>query len=1285
MFGRRKRSYSHHQPLSTPASQSAHSAANYAFLKSQQSSSSLSSAAAAAALRNLTPTPTQVENVQTKRMAQRASSVHSNSPNASRRAASAGGPLAGGSLRRASSSGSMSSRTFRESSPSPHRPLTSSGAVHAQTPVDVPPLPDLPSQYQTKSSLVVELPVFNRQCDRLQYPQHPHRGLSDEVRVSIEAERGNQRLHRPGSRNSVNFSYPRGSRPISPTLAENRPAKVGTAVVRGDHSKATRGNQLLSEKPASPKSRKREGREESHVDSSVGPAATAVNVQRTSSPADSTRARTERLDHKLSPNSSHGHHSDPSSPITSSISAERDSITPRPSTVFKENDPEKNGDVDTSCTQTHEDRLASSSPTVDHLEVSTPQSSPSKRQEEGHIRQSSSPGRSARFSKWLSVSGDGDQIHQPPPRSVSPAKSALKHARGTSISPERKLEVGGRSVQLSSELSDGTSVASDDGSRISAKKRAAKVSFDEEAEIVGVAASPPTSPEEYVLEHPANKSKSRKSWLGASKKRSAALNFSTGDDEFDKVLKPRPVLPSFGSVRGNRDSVLQPSAMPQFSDNESTTSSSDYDAVAPGTSFSNDHAIGGIFPIAQEKETSQIHNVKSVEPTSINGQLSFPPKTPPSDIASGQPPLSDNNSYMHVPSIAVEPATPPVETDQPRDQRSSLEVYKVPGGFPPLNSGGNANAVVVDDPNLDDDTGDESDASVYSDAAEDFEGDGFGSINAIVDSRSILNSSAPLGPTSESRDTTPRPVDRTAAVDDEPKAVTDQAIENVRSFTPTPSTVNRQGEQSPAPSDSAGPTESTVSSHSTVLSKSKSQMSPVHNDHTHLDSRKKARPLSINTSPNAGQGKKRSTPLGPAFQRTGSPSLSRTMSNGSDSSSSFKRARASPRGAHGMLRTMRGSPTSPTQSRVHSISDLSDPPDFRLISAGSSAGTMRKTLRSPGSGGERYSFFSTNKKAPRAGPTSLLRPIQKSRFADSDGEEDEPQPRIYSSRFADSSDEDEPANTPMRPVRGIPRRKGTHDGDSTELEDSSEEEDGHHPGKPGSVNLTKLVRKPPGSRDSNSASNMSGMAAVARQRGMTQRELEEFIMQPSGGRKPGLLSRLGLKKPANKDHRVHKADVESPSRRDKPPERSRLEHEQLHGGTFVDDGYPKTTTTVTSGLESPKRLKKLRNWPTVGAESWPLRQDDKTDLPEPIAEQPQSPPSPTIQTRKPEPPVDNSGRASVDQGGTVRGTAIQQGLDDVTSVTSNDCNGPSARDVVIGGSGRKKRFPNLRKAFGLRA
>lgn len=69
---------------------------------------------------------------------------------------------------------------------------------------------------------------------------------------------------------------------------------------------------------------------------------------------------------------------------------------------------------------------------------------------------------------------------------------------------------------------------------------------------------------------------------------------------------------------------------------------------------------------------------------------------------------------------------------------------------------------------------------------------------------------------------------------------------------------------------------------------------------------------------------------------------------------------------------------------------------------------------------------------PRAKPTTKK---ITSRFADSD-DEDGGDPRTFRSRFEDSSD-DEPEPVRYRPVRGIPRK--ADDGDSTDLEDSDDQ------------------------------------------------------------------------------------------------------------------------------------------------------------------------------------------------------------------------------------------------------
>ena len=1055
-------------------------------------------------------------------------------------------------------------------------------------------------------------------------------------------------------------------------------------------------------------------------------AAKAVSMQKGSPRAEPAHARVERIDPEPLGTSTRDQRSDDDVPIDFTRPSVEDqssqTIERWPSTVIEEKEP-ADEEVDVPRAVETGDRSATASPTIDHAEtVSTPQPSPKgdkepSLQQPEHVSQSSSPSRSAHFSKWLSVSAAGDQVHQPPPRSVSPVKSALKSPRGNSLSPDRGARVG-RFVQPSSEMSDGTSVASDDGSRPVSKKKSVKVSFDDEAEVVGVAASPPTSPEDYVPDSPQGKSKSRKGWFGVGKKKSAS-DFATGDDDFDKVLKPRPTLPSFGSVRKNRDGSQVP-VIPQFSDNESSTTSGD-EAPDRGVSFSNDHALGGMLAEVHPAEPSQVHNVKSVEQLSVNGEPSSSPQEPSADVkmdgvAKGglgeQPPFSEE-SEPAVPSIAIQPATPMLENERPsfdqsRSSRGSLEQYRIPGGFPPSNSDrslkstteGVKQPVASAVPKLDDvDTEGESGDSIYSDAEEDLDGDGFGSINAIVDSRAIPRSSIPLEPISESRDITPKPHTRTAAIDSQSQDVTDQAVEEVRSITPTQESVNRQMKDSPTaaafPESPSPPTtsksEARASGNGTIQSGAKQGRtasvdaygSSGLQDHRHSN---------VNGAA-PGKTKNRPVSLGPAFQMKGPAgfpsSLRRTASNGSDSSSSFKRSSPSPRneGSHSMRRTMRGA--GPTSSQAQSpTARAGSPEEYRPMSSGSGSGTMRKTLRGPPGVGERTSFFSTNKKAPPRARFTKAPPKPKgaTRFANSD-DEDEPRPQVFRSRFADSSDEGEGNNNAMRPVRGIPRRKGARDGDSTDLEDSSEEERQHQ----APLLVTPRVgARPPGSRDQNAPPNMSGMAAVARQRGMSQRELEEFIMQPNRGRKPGLLTRLGLKKPKNTDSRIHKADVESPSRRDTPLERSRLEREQLREPFAGESTYTTTIEAEPSSPSSPKVLKKNKRH-TYAGDSWPLRPAVQEEQPAPAPEHIQSAPTSPLQTEKPAPPVDGARNGSItvngdnpgkETGPSPTGPEFNDASSDITNATDP---GPTARDVVIAGSGRKRRFPMLRKAFGLRS
>ncbi|OTA37663.1 hypothetical protein BTJ68_04452 [Hortaea werneckii EXF-2000] len=129
-----------------------------------------------------------------------------------------------------------------------------------------------------------------------------------------------------------------------------------------------------------------------------------------------------------------------------------------------------------------------------------------------------SPSRSAHFSPSPIVE---NTRHVPPPRSVSPAKSAMKHSH----SPSSSIRNSSPMVKApASDVSDTTSMTSQEG-LLPKKKKKARVSFDDKPEDIDAAnaASPPKA---------------------INRERSPAV-----DDEIEDLMKPRPALPSFGSVR----------------------------------------------------------------------------------------------------------------------------------------------------------------------------------------------------------------------------------------------------------------------------------------------------------------------------------------------------------------------------------------------------------------------------------------------------------------------------------------------------------------------------------------------------------------------------------------------------------------------------------------------------------------------------------------------------------------------------------------------------------------
>lgn len=1127
-------------------------------------------------------------------------------------------------------------------------------------------------------------------------------------------------LERPASRSSINFSYPMNARPNSPSPPASPPTRREPVSLAQQLSSGGPPSQA----PNRPIKRTRGITEKRHSSAPAFPAQPPVGTAVAAAQA------------AIVPSSS-GQAPASSRPV----------LIKRPTTVPEDYQGEaraqagpevrdrylpvvEQGRNPTVRTITPEPQIIKSPPTPERVgpSVLSPRivlSGSSRSVDEtantSRVQQpSSSPGRAARFSTQLSVTGE--QLHHPPPRSVSPVKSAMKHSPQGSLSPDRVPVPIVRPAPAPSELSDGTSVGSDDGPRVGGfKRKPVKVSFDDEAEVVGVAASPPTSPEEMLPESPPGRSKSKTTWFGAGKKKPTLLENagSKGGDEFEDVLKPRPALPSFGSIRAMRSGELSgPTQEEPSSDNESTASSTN-GMVVPGWSFANDHAIGGILANAQAENGERLaekidhpplfppakpavecpdadqdrEHVPAVRPAWVDGMqgADFTPNAKQEDIIT---PVTANSDSI-VTAHTVQPS-PELEKG-----RSSLERYNVPGGFP-RNSlefdpkvttattptkknkrkshrrSGSGSAVIFDESGIPigttKGTDDESGESVYSDAAEEFDGNGFGSINAIVGgehtesmarenaglvrSHNVPDESQQIGRAVSPSHNIPWPPDSPDTVD--------ELLPFPSPYPPFP--IKRKPTKAkPMPGGTAVNNNKSKRPMSVAGVRGVSFSQDVTDGMPRDDSSMRQR---------AGPERKRPVSMGPNLLN----GVQRPTMSGSDSFSNLKSSQnlspdAQDAKRHGMRQTMRASSQGP-QVQFSPTRGMSF--EGRPTSSGS---MMRTTLRGSGPNKNgKASFFSTGKSAGKStGKNKLSRApgtmFSSSRFGDSDDEGDDGHMRSFRSRFADSSDEDEPGPNTLRPVRGIPRRHGMQDGESTELEDSSDGEERRRHAAPLPTTTT-----PKQSPKKSAPSSPPGLAAVARSRGVSREELEDFLHQPS--RKPGILSRLHIRKPKNNPE---------PKLRKSTPEPVVEEPPVGHHGRGGS-----TTTTVTannSDIQQPERPSPKTQQRGSKVFEWPLRVDRKAKFADDdndvaTAAAPEQP-----QVNGASEAVKDS-KAVADDGGDPGNDsrpAVERSADPVAAVVGGEGShfpkpqrATTARDVVIAGSGRKRRFPKLRRVLGLR-
>ncbi|RFU29609.1 hypothetical protein B7463_g6723, partial [Scytalidium lignicola] len=461
-------------------------------------------------------------------------------------------------------------------------------------------------------------------------------------------------------------------------------------------------------------------------------------------------------------------------------------------------------------------------------------------------------------------------VHSPPPRSVSPRKSAMKNSNSPrNMSPVGNGSDGRGSSHERSPSSLHISSGMDSDEQQIQRKKSVRVSFDESSNVVLGRSGSPISPESPS----SDTSQSKRSWFGFARKRGKGMSHM--DDDDDEIMKPRPALPSFGSVRErkprenleDRPLVKPPQPVidsaggtPPLSTEHSNNSKESFEEpFEEPLGQSSDHAIGGIlaqdFGAKENADTSNAMDPLPPQVTSVEGsgyvsddgssilsvderkhmEHQAEPNAPivvaesAADLSKGYygeahkplgpvkeetPTTPPGTSNGIIPQINILQASPTVEdnlkktTDaspQPtaEDESSEDEWVYVPGQWgddDSIEQGANtsnttattpASAGIAEPPGeqqqpnvpissiytypstIAEETEDSDESSVYSDAAEDLsdlQGDGFMSLDAVVDSPIDVNNALPGLAITTPPDS---PAVRLAAV--APKATTEEA------------------------------------------------------------------------------------------------------------------------------------------------------------------------------------------------------------------------------------------------------------------------------------------------------------------------------------------------------------------------------------------------------------------------------------------------------------------------------------------------------------------------------
>ena len=810
--------------------------------------------------------------------------------------------------------------------------------------------------------------------------------------------------------------------------------------------------------------------------------------------------------------------------------------------------------------------------------------------------QSLSPTRYAHFATSTPTSSPLAFKHEPPPRSVSPAKSAL---RKSTSSRSGSAASQASNTGFPAAVSIGTDAATAE-SGSTHRRKTSRVSFDEESVVIEDESTSAVKP---FYQEPTTGGAARTDNLGG--RRDGGRRPS--NDLEEGYMKPRPALPSFGSIRRQKDkdsaaAAAAPSGATQNSPGETKTR---HEPKVP-LEASGDHAIGGI--LAQDLSSRQSSSVK--DDVADSGRSEYQQAAPSaqaatgetgitSEVVEGAPPSTGAPAGQEavkeptdpVPSIEFIQPTPVVEQTSTMEAEGSLLVpseqlegvnphedstepdhVEPPKPTPALAGlaepepeevartharrspvvGHVADTLLHQAEHRASDDSEEENGSLYSDAPEDpalGDGDGFGSIDAVVDSPTVdsapgdalttasdspprkttangigiemekptgsaINGAAPGGAGgwsaaraywSDVRDGQKQDSQKAVApvaetpLDPPPKARAKKRREGTSSqeettpretklvvkgtalgSTPPAKNVNAQrvvtGKGQPRKADSRPSDVGAVAQASAPRVAEKATRQDARPTVPKLDTgaqepaprkaaAQKTRPSSSAAPPRGAfddavrneihrMGADRPATAASTAHKKGRSmaSLRRKDSDSSASSSSFRkrRPRSTAEPAVSLRRTMRpeGQATEQLAAPAVRASSFSA---RSLSPAGSGRRPMRSSLRGQESRGA-PSLRPTSADAakppssfrgfgrPSKAASTPKRPLRSSRRFSDSSDDATPLP-AFRSRYEDSSDDDEELpQTSFAPVRGIPRRIGEENEDSSELSDSSDEE-----------------------------------------------------------------------------------------------------------------------------------------------------------------------------------------------------------------------------------------------------